>query len=229
MTWTSLLIESWESLAVNRNTYVPAPLNETFVTAAVGLVNAAVPGPLAWLQITDRLLPAGRPSSLTLPFSVALEGMVIVRSGPAFTVGGKFCGMTVIVTSLLLVRSESKAVNRKTYVPDWLNVAVVTALVALAKVTLPAPLTLVQLEVGELPWGSPSSVTEPFKAAPPGSVIVWLAPALTTAGWLTGGKALSLRRNSPPPFTIRRSQATVPTNCAFALMITVPAGDLTFA
>ena len=197
--------------------------------AAVGFVNATAPGPLTLLHTTDKLLAAGKPSSLALPFSVAPAGKVVVPSGPALTVGGKFCGMTLIVMSALLMSCESEAVNRKTYVPDWLNVTVVTALPSLAKFTLPGPLTLLQPALTELPCGNPSSLTEPFKAADPGKVIVWSRPALTTGGWLTGGNALSVRRSNPPPFTVRRSQATVPINWAFPLMITVPTGTFSIA
>ena len=66
-----------------------------------------------------------------------------------------------------------------------LNVAVVWADDALAKVTVPGPLTLDQVMVrlpGEL--GSPSSVALPFRVAAPDAMIVWSGPAFTTGAAL---------------------------------------------
>ena len=73
---------------------------------------------------------------------------MIVAAVPAFTVGATFVGgvttggFTVIVTSLNAVSNVSFAVSRSTYVPAWSNVAVVSGLEALAKVTTPGPLDL---------------------------------------------------------------------------------------
>jgi hypothetical protein len=53
----------------------------------------------------------------------------------------------VTVTSSLALRAESLALSRKTYVPGAPNDAVVEAAAALANVTVPGPLILLQVEV----------------------------------------------------------------------------------
>jgi len=69
-------------------------------------------------------------------------------------------------------------------VPAAENVAVVVNAVGLPKVTVPGPLTPLHCAV-RVPFGKPSSVAVPVRFAQAGNVIVWLAPALTTGGWLT--------------------------------------------
>src|SRR5579885_2040462 len=54
------------SVAVRRNTYVPAWLNETVVTGLVGFANVTSPGPLVLVQ-TEFKMPSGNPSSVTRP------------------------------------------------------------------------------------------------------------------------------------------------------------------
>src|SRR5205809_5707976 len=56
--------------------------------AVLGLLKLTVPGPLTLDQRIVSVLPIGKPSSVTVPLSVALEGSVTARSGPAFTTGG---------------------------------------------------------------------------------------------------------------------------------------------
>jgi hypothetical protein len=53
----------------------------------------------------------------------------------------------VTVTSSFVLKAESLAPRRKTYVPATLKVAVVEAALELAKVTVPGPLILLQVEV----------------------------------------------------------------------------------
>ena len=48
------------------------------VTAAAGALKVTVPGPLTWLQLLVNEL-FGNPSSVTLPFKVALPGSVTVE------------------------------------------------------------------------------------------------------------------------------------------------------
>ena len=92
MTVTSSLAVSSPSLAVKRSTYVPATLNWAVVAADCASANVTVPGPLTWLHVTVSVPGGGRPSSVTVPPSVAALGSVMVWSGPALTVGGVFGG-----------------------------------------------------------------------------------------------------------------------------------------
>src|SRR6266550_4115724 len=85
--------------------------------------------------------------------------------------------------SSLLLSSESFAVNRSTYVPASLNAALVTVIVGLANVTVPGPLTLLQVLLSVLPEGRPSSLTVPLRLAWAGRVIVWSGPALEVGAW----------------------------------------------
>jgi hypothetical protein len=80
---------------------------------------------------------------------------------------------TVIVTSSLLLSKLSFAVRRNTYVPLCEKVAVVSTAFALPNVTLPSPLTMVQVVVTLAGgFGSRSSVTVPSKFAEAGNVNV---------------------------------------------------------
>src|SRR5262245_50679497 len=88
------------------------------------------------------------------------------------------------------------------------NVAVVLTAFALAKLTVPGPLPLVQVTVtapGGL--GLPSSLTEPESAAPAGSVMVWLGPASTTGAVLVGSTVIcteSVAESAPSLAVSRR-------------------------
>src|SRR5215469_10851851 len=59
--------------------------------------------------------------------------------------------VTVIVTSLLLLSTESFAVNRSTYVPATQKLAVVAGAFGLPKTTSPGPLTLLHILVSVPP------------------------------------------------------------------------------
>src|SRR2546425_10796 len=93
------------------------------------------------------------------------------------TVGGATLSLTLIVMSSLLLKAPSPAVNRSTYVPVAPNRAEVTVTCALANVTEPGPLNVVQVEVRLLPMGSPSSPALPLSCACCDNRIVWSAPA----------------------------------------------------
>src|SRR4029453_12626539 len=80
----------------------------------------------------------------------------------------------------LLASSPSLAVSISTYEPDALNVAVVTVSFGCANVTVPGPLTLLQV-VTRSPPGMPSSVATPTSDAVVDGTI-WSAPAFTTGG-----------------------------------------------
>jgi hypothetical protein len=81
--------------------------------------------------------------------------------------------LTVIVTSSLDEIWLSLAVRRKTYVPATENEAVVLGAEALPKVTVPGPLTIVQVVVtAPGGFGKPSSVTVPLRLADAGNVII---------------------------------------------------------
>ncbi len=66
------------------------------------------------------------------------------------------------------------------------KVALVSAAVALVKVTVPGPEVRDQVLVSVPEAGRPSSVMVPSRDAVAGRVIAWSAPALTTGGWLVG-------------------------------------------
>jgi hypothetical protein len=78
----------------------------------------------------------------------------------------------VTVTSSFALRAESLALSRKTYVPAAPNDAVVEVALALANVTVPGPLILLQVEVSVEPCGKPSSVAVPLSVADEGRVTV---------------------------------------------------------
>ena len=53
--------------AVSRSTYVPGAEKTAVVLGARSFTNTTVPGPLTLLHVTDKRLPAGRPSSEARP------------------------------------------------------------------------------------------------------------------------------------------------------------------
>src|SRR5262245_21354267 len=188
MTRTSSAALSSESDAVSRSMYSPIWPNETVVDAAAALPHVTLPGPLTLLHVVVTALPAGRPSSLTVPAMDALAGRVTAVSAPALTLGARFVGgtgLTEIATSSDAVSAESLAVSRSTYRPACENVALAVRLAPLPNCTVPVPLTFVHCVVTADPAGSPSSVAVPARLAFAGSVIVWSAPAFTVGRWLT--------------------------------------------
>ena len=74
---TSAKLVAMPSLAVNRNTYVPATENEAVVFRAVASPKVTVPGPLNMLQAVVTVC-GGRSESLAVPARVAELGRVIV-------------------------------------------------------------------------------------------------------------------------------------------------------
>jgi hypothetical protein len=72
---------------------VPGRLKLAWVSAALGLAKVTVPGPLSTVQVAVVVAGGlGRPSSVTLPWRLALAGWVTVRSGPALAVGAVLGG-----------------------------------------------------------------------------------------------------------------------------------------
>src|SRR3954447_13249110 len=72
---------------------MPSALKVAVVLAELGSPNVTVPGPLTLDQVEVRVPLAGRPSSVTDPFSDTDAGSVTVLSGPAFTTGAALvCG-----------------------------------------------------------------------------------------------------------------------------------------
>jgi hypothetical protein len=87
----------------------------------------------------------------------------------------------MIVTSSLPDRALSLAVSLSTYAPAAEKETVVLTELALPNVTVPGPLTILQVVVtAPGGFGNPSSLTVPLKLAFDGKVIVWSAPAFTT-------------------------------------------------
>ena len=78
----------------------------------------------------------------------------------------------MIVTSALVDKMPSVAVNRSTYVPASEKLAVVLSALTLPKVTVPGPLNFDHVTVSVLPTGRPSSVAVPVRVAEAGSVMV---------------------------------------------------------
>ncbi len=80
-----------ESLAVRRNTYVPAWLKLAVVVAWLALPKVTSPGPLTLVHVDDTTTHAGSPSSVTVPLSVTDPVWTgIVWSEPALTIGATF-------------------------------------------------------------------------------------------------------------------------------------------
>ena len=183
ITVTLSLLLNAPSDAVNCRTYVPAALKLALVTAAAGAENHTVPGPLTRVQ-RKVIAPGGDglPSSDAEPWRLALDDIVMVRSGPALTVGAVFvaAALTITVTVSLALNTLSDAVSCRTYVPAALKLALVTAAVGAENVTAPGPLTRAQPRV-MAPGGDgiPSSDAEPWRLAVDGSAIVQSGPALT--------------------------------------------------
>src|SRR5688572_3454862 len=102
----------------------------------------------------------GRPSSVAVPTSDAGAGSDTVWSEPAFTVGAVLTGGDTVTTmSSEVDNTLSFAVRRRTYVPAAEKVAVVSTAAALPKLTVPVPLTLLQVWVTVLGGnGIPSSL-----------------------------------------------------------------------
>src|SRR6266545_986669 len=145
----------------------------TPVSRALGVPKETTPGPLTTDQLTAKVDPSGSPSSVAVPARVEpFTGSVSSWSGPAFTVGGRFPVVTVIVTSLLPLRTESDAVRRRTYVPAATNVAAA------------GPITVLHRTLRVPPTGAPSSVTTPLRIAVlvVGRAMVCAGPALTVGG-----------------------------------------------
>src|SRR5262245_20343119 len=118
---TCALLVSAESLAVNWSTYAPVVLKLALVANALGLLKTTVPGPLNWLQATERVAPDGAPSSVTKPVRLATAGNAIVWSGPALT-AGRLLGPTLTIASSRLSNSVSLAESRSVYRPTVANV-----------------------------------------------------------------------------------------------------------
>ena len=74
----SEVLERALSVALSRNTYVPAAEKLAVVLLAPGLPNVTVPGPLSFDQVVVRVPGGfGNPSSVAVPFKVAEAGRVI--------------------------------------------------------------------------------------------------------------------------------------------------------
>lgn len=154
------------------------------VSAALALPKLTAPGPLTLLQVVVRLPGGlGKPSSLTVPCSVAVAGKVMVKFSLASTTGGSFLGMIVMVSVSVTMRSLSLALSCRVYSPVCEKVAVVLSALLLAKLTAPAPLCLLHVTITTLGGlGKPSSLTVPARETGPGKVTVCASPASTVGG-----------------------------------------------
>src|SRR5687768_14712366 len=210
--------------------------NVAALTGAVGSAKETVPGPLTLVHSEVTVLPAGQPSSVTVPASVPAFGSSTVASGPALTTGAWFSGWTMTMTSSLSERAPSVAVRRRVYVPSTVKAAVVTGWLASPKATEPGPSRRLHCEVSVEPRGQPSSVTVPFSVAAFGSSMVWSPPARATGGSFSGSTVTvtSSATVSRPSVAVRRRtyspgalNAAVVAGCTGFPKATVP-GPLTF-
>ena len=78
VTVTSSELSKAESFAVSRKTYVPPLLKLALVIGELPSAKTTVPGPLTTLHETTGVVPAGRPSSVTVPTRLAVAGQVTV-------------------------------------------------------------------------------------------------------------------------------------------------------
>ena len=158
------------------------------VAAAAGFPKLTLPGPLSLLQAIATVVPAGRPSSETLPARLTVStGRPIAWSGPALTVGAWFAGCTVTTTVSVAISAESSAFSRSVYTPASGNVAVVTSADGSAKrcgcsVGSMGPARYSHVVASEAPSGRPSSEAEPERVTVSvGNPMTWSWPA-STAG-----------------------------------------------
>src|SRR5262245_20356326 len=114
VTVTSSLAVKTASLAGSRSTYVPGSLHVACVGAALAFPKVTIQGPFPLLHEIARVAPAGRPSSVAVPFSVAAAGRVTLRSGPALTMGGWFTTTTVTVAFDVVTYCVSLALSCRT-------------------------------------------------------------------------------------------------------------------
>ena len=85
--------------------------------------------------------------------------------GVTEVITGTTDAFTVIVTVALEESIPSEAVRLRRYVPSALKLAVVAGKLALPKMTVPGPLTTLQLAVRTRGEGNPSSEIMPDKIA----------------------------------------------------------------
>jgi len=75
------------------------------VETAFGSAKVTVPGPLTTLHWRVRMPPRGRPSSVTIPASVA-AGTVVVTSGPALTSGAVLARSSFLIVPVACGRAR---------------------------------------------------------------------------------------------------------------------------
>jgi hypothetical protein len=108
---------------------------------------------------------------------------------------GAPAGFTVTFISSEVLRTPSFAVSLRTYEPEALKLAVVLSAFVFPKLTVPGPLTTLQVVVNEAGGlGKPSSVTVPFRVTPEGSVVDWSEPAFTIGGVFAKTERLAASR-----------------------------------
>ena len=112
---TSSEDDSAPSLPVSRRTYVPAVDITADAFNELALTKTTVPGPLTFIQLTEIVLPVGRPSSVAVPDNEGPAGKVTVWSGPALTSGALFVPADALTTTIMssdAVAFPSLAVSR---------------------------------------------------------------------------------------------------------------------
>ena len=93
--------DSAPSLAVSRSVYVPAVDITADAFNELALTKTTVPGPLTFTQLTEIVLPDGKPSSVAVPDNAGPAGRVTVRSGPALTTGALFVPADALTTTIM--------------------------------------------------------------------------------------------------------------------------------
>jgi hypothetical protein len=197
------------SLAVSLSRYEPGDEKVAVVLNSCGWAMLTVPGPLTTLHVVPRRRRARRRRH-TCRRARRAAGNVTVWSGPAFAVGARFTWpiVTSIVTLEVADSSPSLPVSISTYDPGVEKPAVVIKDVALPKVTVPGPLTLVQRAERGVPVLMPSvSVIDPPSEAVAG-ICTAAGPVATTTGGRFG--AVNSGVATPRGTQLQPSPLTVP-------------------
>ena len=162
----------------------------------VGELNVTVAGPYCCDQSSVSWMLEGRFASVTEAVAVtvlagSVNGLGVTEK--LVTSGGAIAGMTVTVICELDVSCVSSPTSWNVQTPPedcsggkytWVTALVGLRIIKPGEKQVPVQPTIVQLAMGKVPVGNPSSVTEPFSETRPSVCLVRssviLGPALTT-------------------------------------------------
>jgi hypothetical protein len=170
VTVTVSLAESAPSFAVRRSEYVPLVENDAVVSIADALPNVTVPGPLTIDHVVVSV-PAGNPSSVTVPSRFTTAGKVIVWLVPASTTGAWFAAFTVRLKAVPRVVPPDVPLTVIGYVPVGVLISVVIVIVEVHDVD---GVQLVGVKDAPAPLGRPVAENETVAAVPDVRVTVMM-------------------------------------------------------